>query len=108
MQLGVCSMFMVAPNNFCYLDTQAWWGKTVPRLISAFIGRGLGFWVKEDLVWYVLFIIFVPYAMLPLPLRWCMIAGCISSLTHIIILTVRVINANRNSAVSNGQVELFH
>ncbi|KAI4466407.1 adenylate cyclase type 1 [Holotrichia oblita] len=49
---------------------------------------GLGFTLKEDLVWYVLFAVFVPYAMLPLPLRWCMIAGSLSALFHIILIIV--------------------
>lgn len=58
-------------------------------------GMGLGFSEKEnELVWYVLFIIFVPYAMLPLPLRWCMIFGCLSALCHIIILIVDGVTKN--------------
>lgn len=55
-----------------------------------FIGKGLGFDMKEDLVWYVLFTIFVPFAMLPLPLRWCMLAGFISAISHIIVISVRL------------------
>lgn len=57
---------------------------------SGFIGRGLGFDMKEDLVWYVLFTIFVPFAMLPLPLRWCMLAGFLSAISHIIVTSVRL------------------
>ncbi|KAK9703136.1 BED zinc finger [Popillia japonica] len=57
-------------------------------LFAAFAGHGLGFTLKEDLVWYVLFAVFVPYAMLPLPLRWCMIAGSLSALFHVILIIV--------------------
>jgi adenylate cyclase 8 len=39
-------------------------------------------------VWYILFILFVPYAMLPLPLKWCMIGGTLTATTHIIITTI--------------------
>lgn len=36
-------------------------------------------------IWYFLFILFVPYAMLPLPLRWCMIAGTVSASGHVLV-----------------------
>lgn len=39
----------------------------------------------EDYIWYFLFILFVPYAMLPLPLRWCMIAGTVSAFGHVLV-----------------------
>ncbi len=39
-------------------------------------------------MWYILFILFVPYAMLPLPLKWCMIGGILTATTHIIITTL--------------------
>lgn len=58
--------------------------------VVGFVGDGFGFSIKEDLVWYVLFIVFVPYAMLPLPLRWCMIAGCLSAVGHIIVIAVEL------------------
>lgn len=57
---------------------------------AGFIGKGLGFDMKEDLVWYVLFTIFVPFAMLPLPLRWCMVAGSLSAVSHIIVTSVEL------------------
>ena len=52
-----------------------------------FVGEGIGFAEREYLVWYILFTLFVPYAMLPLPLKWCMIGGTITALTHLIITT---------------------
>lgn len=48
----------------------------------------MGFAEREYLIWYVLFIIFVPYAMLPLPLKWCMIAGSVSAICHLIVTTI--------------------
>uniref|UniRef100_A0A1B6EMX3 adenylate cyclase n=1 Tax=Cuerna arida TaxID=1464854 RepID=A0A1B6EMX3_9HEMI len=56
--------------------------------IQGFIGESLGFCSPEYLVWYVLFIVFVTYGMLPLPLRWSMIAGCTTALVHVIISTI--------------------
>lgn len=59
-------------------------------MFLGFVANGVGFSIKEDLVWFVLFTIFVPYAMLPLPLRWCMTAGAISSLGHIVVISVEI------------------
>jgi adenylate cyclase 8 len=54
---------------------------------QGFVGDGIGFAEREYLVWYILFTLFVPYAMLPLPLKWCMIGGTITAITHITITT---------------------
>lgn len=54
---------------------------------AGFVGSGIGLSAQEYLVWYVLFIVFVTYAMLPLPLRCCIIAGCTTALVHIIVTT---------------------
>ncbi|XP_058455823.1 adenylyl cyclase 78C [Malaya genurostris] len=56
--------------------------------LQGFIGDGMGFAEREYLIWYVLFIIFVPYAMLPLPLKWCMIAGSVTAICHLIVTTI--------------------
>lgn len=53
-----------------------------------FVGAGLGLSAQENLVWYMLFIVFVTYAMLPLPLKCCIMAGCTSALMHIIITSI--------------------
>lgn len=57
-------------------------------LVAGFVGEGLGFANREYLVWYILFIVFVPYAMLPLPLKWCVIAGTTSSLCHLFVTSL--------------------
>lgn len=56
--------------------------------IQGFVGAGLGLSAQENLVWYMLFIVFVTYAMLPLPLKCCIMAGCTSALIHIIITSI--------------------
>ncbi|CAG2107094.1 unnamed protein product [Medioppia subpectinata] len=43
--------------------------------------------VAGGAVWHILFIVFVTYAMMPLPLRWCVICGAISSLMDLILET---------------------
>lgn len=61
---------------------------------AGFVGEGVGFDDRECIVWYMLFIIFVPYAMLPLPLKWCMIAGTVSAAAHIIVISIVKIQKN--------------
>jgi len=53
--------------------------------MKGFVWESYGQGSREYLVWYVLFIVFVTYAMLPLPLRWCILAGCSTALLHILI-----------------------
>lgn len=62
------------------------------------MGEGVGFSEREYLVWYVLFIVFVPYAMLPLPLKWCMIAGIVSAACHLIVISI--VKFQRTDSVS--------
>lgn len=57
-----------------------------PLLSAALLGHGLGFSRQDDLVWYVLFIVFVTYAMLPLPLRWCVTASGVTASVHLGLL----------------------
>lgn len=54
------------------------------RFCSGFMGDGVGFAEREYLVWYILFTLFVPYAMLPMTLKWCIIGGTITALSHIV------------------------
>ncbi|XP_059488196.1 adenylyl cyclase 78C isoform X4 [Neocloeon triangulifer] len=64
------------------------WGAVGTWLLlnaQGFLGQGLGFAPSAELVWYVLFIEFVTYAMLPLPLRWSVCAALITAVVHIII-----------------------
>lgn len=59
--------------------------------LQGFLDTGIGFTHRENLVWFVLFIIFVPYAMLPLPLKWCVAAGMFSTLSHLILTSLTII-----------------
>ncbi|XP_049854245.1 adenylate cyclase type 8 isoform X4 [Schistocerca gregaria] len=71
----------------CFANNYLHWAAICTWLLlnaQGFVGDGIGFPYQEYLVWYVLFIVFVTYAMLPLPLRWCMILGCATAAIHII------------------------
>ncbi|KAJ8920882.1 hypothetical protein NQ315_015675 [Exocentrus adspersus] len=89
----------------CFANNYLHWAAVCTWLLltlQSFVGRGVGFEIKEDLVWYVLFTIFVPYAMLPLPLRWCMIAGSLSSVGHIIVISIELYNGTHEYADSDN------
>ncbi|XP_019763467.2 adenylate cyclase type 8 isoform X2 [Dendroctonus ponderosae] len=74
-------------NNYLHWAAACTWLLLTTQSVAS---DGIGFGLKESLVWYVLFIVFVSYAMLPLPLRWCIMAGCISALSHVILVSVRI------------------
>jgi adenylate cyclase 8 len=59
----------------------------------------MGFSKAEYLVWYVLFIVFVTYAILPLPLRWSIATGALTSTLHLIITAYAKLSQDTVSAV---------
>ncbi|GLV37822.1 Adenylyl cyclase 78C [Carabus blaptoides fortunei] len=82
-------------NNYLHWAAMCTW---MLLNVQGFLSEGVGFSSSADLIWYFLFILFVPYAMLPLPLRWCMAAGTVSALCHILVtLGVRLAGDNESS-----------
>lgn len=41
--------------------------------------------VAGDTVWHVMFTVFVTYAMLPLPLKWCIVCGVLASVVNLVV-----------------------
>ena len=64
---------------------------TSPCPIAGFIGAGLDFSSQQRLMWYILFVVYAPYAMLPLPLRWCVLAGYGTALTHMVMAGITLL-----------------
>ncbi|XP_026726487.1 adenylate cyclase type 7-like [Trichoplusia ni] len=63
------------------------WAAAVTWLLlitQALCRQSIGFHESQNQVWYMLFIVFIPYAMLPLPLVWCIIIGILSSVAHVL------------------------
>lgn len=58
---------------------------------AGFIGAGLNFTSQQRLMWYILFVVYAPYAMLPLPLRWCVLAGYGTALTHMVMAGISLL-----------------
>ncbi|VVC36628.1 Hypothetical protein CINCED_3A015230 [Cinara cedri] len=65
--------------------------------VQGFVWESYGQGSREYLVWYVLFIVFVTYAMLPLPLKWCILAGCSTALLHILITSYTKSSKEKNA-----------
>lgn len=69
----------------------------VSVLIVVFVGLafeeigGAGVQLTSHMVWYILFIIFATYVMLPLPLLWAVLASGASVVMHLITFLVSVI-----------------
>ena len=65
---------------------------------TGIFGESIGFYSTEnltenriELVWYFLFIIFVTYTMLPLPLRTCMTLGSSTATLHVLYTLCRTL-----------------
>ena len=74
---------------------------------------GFGIELREDkleiavaggAVWHILFIVFVTYAMMPLPLRWCVVCGAVSSVIDLILETF----LNNRTGYNNTFIRLVY
>ncbi|XP_076361837.1 adenylate cyclase type 8-like isoform X2 [Tachypleus tridentatus] len=84
----------------CFANNYLQWGAVFTFLVLFIQGTGNfgvdfsdtgiidGGDVDGAAVWHIFFIVFVTYAMLPLPLKWCIVGGSLSSLSHLIIMCV--------------------
>ncbi|XP_071569284.1 adenylyl cyclase 78C isoform X3 [Temnothorax nylanderi] len=71
----------------CFSNNYLYWASIFTWLLinsQGFIGAGLNFTTQQRFMWYILFVVYAPYAMLPLPLRWCVLAGYGTALTHML------------------------
>ncbi|XP_047507401.1 adenylyl cyclase 78C [Pieris napi] len=87
-------------NNYLHWAAAATWILLIAQGLS---GQGIGFQAPENQVWYMLFIIFIPYAMLPLSLGWCIVIGLLSSISHVLATAMDVkdiMDNNPNAAKS--------
>ncbi|EDV96903.1 GH16533, partial [Drosophila grimshawi] len=81
-------------NNYLHWASVCTW---VLFNIQGFISEGVGFENREYLVWYILFVIFVPYAMLPLPLKWCVVGGTVTASCHLAVITINKLQSKETT-----------
>ncbi|XP_031625938.1 adenylyl cyclase 78C isoform X2 [Contarinia nasturtii] len=94
--LGICVLGLWK----CFANNYLHWAAIVSWLlfnVQGFVGECVGFADRECMVWYMLFIIFVPYAMLPAPLKFCMIGGSISGFGHLLIISTGKLQKSSDS-----------
>ncbi|XP_012342134.1 adenylyl cyclase 78C isoform X4 [Apis florea] len=78
----------------CFSNNYLYWASIFTWLLinsQGFIGAGLDFSSQQRLMWYILFVVYAPYAMLPLPLRWCVLAGYGTALTHMVMAGITLL-----------------
>ncbi|XP_012527776.2 adenylyl cyclase 78C isoform X2 [Monomorium pharaonis] len=78
----------------CFSNNYLYWASIFTWLLinsQGFIGAGLNFITQQRLMWYILFVVYAPYAMLPLPLRWCVLAGYGTALTHMVLAGISLL-----------------
>ncbi|EZA54802.1 hypothetical protein DMN91_007094 [Ooceraea biroi] len=78
----------------CFSNNYLYWASIFTWLLinsQGFIGAGLNFTTQQRLMWYILFVVYAPYAMLPLPLRWCVLAGYGTALTHMVMAGISLL-----------------
>ncbi|GCC17669.1 hypothetical protein chiPu_0017636 [Chiloscyllium punctatum] len=69
----------VSHNYLQYLGLATWFYQSTQSLLS----WGMGLETNET--WFILFIVFGTYTMLPIPLLWGILAGSVTSIVHLVI-----------------------
>ncbi|XP_043552672.1 adenylate cyclase type 8-like [Chiloscyllium plagiosum] len=69
----------VSHNYLQYLGLATWFYQSAQALLS----WGMGLEANET--WFILFIVFGTYTMLPIPLLWGILAGSVTSIVHLLI-----------------------
>ncbi|CAB3221065.1 unnamed protein product [Arctia plantaginis] len=94
LNVGVCLLgwWRCFANNYLHWAAAATWILLIAQgiILPALSGQGLGFQEPQNQVWYMLFIVFVPYAMFPLSLCWCITIGMLSFISHVLITAVDI------------------
>lgn len=84
---------MLSSNGDKFISSNIIYLVHIYIFVPGLLGKCYGFSPPEYLVWYVLFIIFVTYSMLPLPLRWSITSGSVTSILHVIITMTVLLQA---------------
>ncbi|XP_038673541.1 adenylate cyclase type 8-like isoform X1 [Scyliorhinus canicula] len=69
----------ISHNYLQYIGLATWLYQSTQILV------GLGMGLETNETWFILFIVFGTYTMLPIPLLWCLLAGTLSSVCHLLI-----------------------
>uniref|UniRef100_A0A2A4J4W6 adenylate cyclase n=1 Tax=Heliothis virescens TaxID=7102 RepID=A0A2A4J4W6_HELVI len=74
-------------DNHLHLAAIATW---VLLIVQGLCKQVIGYHEDQNQVWYMLFIIFLPYAMFPLSLCWCITIGVLSGMAQIVATLIYI------------------
>ena len=101
-QLGTCFCFHFSGLISwwrCYANNYLHWGALATwllLLIQSCAFYGLRAQIRptqlygDAMVWYNMFIIFVMYCMLPVPVKWCTVCCLLTTVIHIVVMAIIV------------------
>ncbi|KOB67681.1 putative Adenylate cyclase type, partial [Operophtera brumata] len=113
LNLAVCLLgwWRCFANDYLHWAAAATWLLLIAQGLSR---TSIGFQAPQNQVWYMLFIVFVPYAMLPLSLFWCIVIGSLSSMSHLLATSLikpdingSVVSMYAKSLADGGQRKAF-
>lgn len=84
--LVIVSKGSLSPEHLRYAGLAIWLSQTVQVL------AGLVYGLEKDQSWYVLFILFSTYTLLPLPLLWSICTACLTSTLHLLVESIQNFN----------------
>ena len=106
--LGIIPLWRCYANNYLHWGALSTWLLLLLQGcffygLSAHYYSNISQCYGEAMVWYYMFIIFVMYCMLPVPVKWCTIACLLTAFTHVLMvgIVVRTNNKDENPAVFN-------
>ena len=98
---GLISWWRCYANNYLHWGALATW---LLLLVQSCAFYGLRGQIRptqmygDAMVWYNMFIIFVMYCMLPVPVKWCTVCCLLTTVIHIVVLAIIVRKSQPSSS----------
>ena len=107
----------IIPLWRCYANNYLHWGALTTWLLlliqgcffyglSALHSSNIGQSYGEAMVWYHMFIIFVMYCMLPVPVKWCTVACLLTAFTHVLMVGI-IVRTNDYDPINSVYYNVF-
>ncbi|XP_035429274.2 adenylyl cyclase 78C [Spodoptera frugiperda] len=82
----LCVWRTLAHNHLHWVAAATW----ILLIVQGLSKQGIGFDETQYQVWYMLLVGFVPYAIFPLSLSWCIALGALTFLSHLMATIVNI------------------
>ena len=102
--LGIIPLWRCYANNYLHWGALSTWLLLLIQGcffygLSAHHYPNIGQSYDEAMVWYHMFIIFVMYCMLPVPVKWCTVACLLTAFTHVLMVGI-IVRTNEEDNIS--------